>query len=318
MSRTPFSNRRKDRRTGPPGGGKPARGSDAAPTREPSARRFDSSDEQKFHGRHACHALFARRRDDLIRVYLLQERVKEFGEVLSWCAAQKRAYHIVEPENLERLAETVHHQGIVILAKKVRSLNDSDMLNAVQRGQLNGPLLYLDGVQNPHNLGSILRTAAHFGAAAVLGAKDQLPGVTASAARVAEGGAETVVTARLTDPRAVLSAMKQAGYQVLAATSHPGGNVYSATISDRCVIVLGNEVHGVSPEILPLANGSLQIPGTGAVESLNVAVACGVLLSEVARRRSVSSTGGQTPAPPHRPPTGGRPGKSPRARSRSR
>jgi TrmH RNA methyltransferase len=318
MSRTPFSKRRKENRTGRPRGEKRVHTPDAAPARESASRRFDSADEQKFHGRHACHALFARRRDDVIRVYLLQERVREFGELLSWCAAQKRAYHIVESQNLERIAETVHHQGIVVLAKKVRSLNDGDLMNAVQRGQLSGPVLYLDGVQNPHNLGSILRTSAHFGAAAVLGAKDQLPGVTASAARVAEGGAESVVTARLDDPHAVLAAMKAAGYQVLAATSHPGGNVYSATINDRCVIVLGNEVHGVSPEILSLANGSLQIPGTGTVESLNVAVACGVLLSEVARRRSISSPSGQASPPPHRPPSGGRPGKSRRARSRSR
>jgi tRNA G18 (ribose-2'-O)-methylase SpoU len=127
-----------------------------------------------------------------------------------------------------------------------------------------------------------------------------------------------VITARLVDPRAVLTSLKESGYQILAATSHPGGNVYSATISDRCVIVLGNEVHGVSPEILSLASGSLQIPGTGAVESLNVAVACGVLLSEVARRRSVSSSPGQSPTPPVRPPTGGKPGKSRRAQSRSR
>jgi TrmH RNA methyltransferase len=318
MSRTPSSKRRKDRVTERGRHRSEARHTNSPSDKEAPRRRFDASDEQKFHGRHACHALFAHRRDDIIRVYLLQDRIKEFGELLSWCASQKRAYHIVEAENLERIAETVHHQGVVVLAKKLRAWGDHDLLDAIRNNSLRGPLLYLDGVQNPHNLGSILRTAAHFGAAAVLGSKDQLPGVTASAARVAEGGGEAVATARLTDPQAALAALKAAGYQVLAATSHPGGNVYLAKISDRCVIVLGNEVHGVSPQIQSLATGSLQIPGTGAVESLNVAVACGVLLSEVARRRTVSSPAEKSSDSPHRPPTGGRPGKSHRARSRSR
>lgn len=318
MSRTPDSKRRKDRRPDRPSGTGHPRRAESEQRREPQARRFDSSDEQKFHGRHACHALFSRRREDVIRVYLLQDRVREFGELLSWCAATKRAYHIVESENLERIAETVHHQGIVILAKKVRSLNDREIVDGVRNGSIQGALLYLDGVQNPHNLGSILRTAAHFGTAAVLGARDQLPSVTASAARVAEGGAETVATARLSDAHAVLAELKASGYQLLAATSHPGGNVYAAAISDRCLIVLGSEVHGVSPEILALANGSLQIPGTGAVESLNVAVACGVLLSEVARRRLGGPGPRQPQGPQHQPPTGGKPAKSRRARSRSR
>jgi TrmH RNA methyltransferase len=258
--------------------------------------RAQDQDEQKFHGRHACHALFAHRRDDIIRVYVDEPRVKEFSPLLKWCAEQRRAYHIVEDENLERLAETVHHQGIVILAKKGRELNDDRLLESIRTGQVKGALLYLDGVQNPHNLGSILRTSAHFGVGAVIGRRDQLPGVTASAARVAEGGAETVPLARLGDPARVLSELKSVGYRLFATASGDGGNVYKAGLTPKSVIILGNEVHGVSPEIAALADESLQIPGTGAVESLNVGVACAVLISEVTRR--AHTTTGDKPAPP--------------------
>jgi TrmH RNA methyltransferase len=285
---------------------------DARPTRDASRRSGD--DEQKFHGRHACHALFARRPDDVIRVYLLEERVREFGPLLKWCADQRRAYHIVEAENLERLAETVHHQGIVILARKRRTWGEDGFREAVAAGQVTGTLLFLDGVQNPHNLGSILRTSAHFGVTAILGSAEHLPGVTASAARVAEGGAEAVPLVRLRNPKETLQALKIAGYRLLAATSHPGGNVYAANIPDRSVVILGNEVVGVSPEIAALADGSLQIPGTGAVESLNVAVACGILLSEAARRRASSSVKSEQPAPPRHERSRRSQGKSRRAR----
>ncbi len=285
-----------------------------SPERRPSRDRRErgreqrpsKDDEQKYHGRHACHALFAHRRDDIIRVYVDQPRVKEFSALLKWCAEQRRAYHIVEDENLERLSETVHHQGIVILARRQKELSDDRLLESVRSGRLNGALVYLDGVQNPHNLGAILRTCAHFGIGAVVGRRDQMPGVTASAARVAEGGAETVPLARLTDPRRVVAELKTLGYRIFATASGDGGNVYHAGLIPKSVIILGNEVHGVSPEMSALADESLQIPGTGAVESLNVGVACAVLISEVARR-SQGEPKSQTAAPRDRT---GAPGKS--------
>jgi TrmH RNA methyltransferase len=269
--------------------------------------RAQGDDEQKYHGRHACHALFAQRREDIIRVYVDEPHVKEFSSLLKWCAEQRRAYHIIEDENLERLAETVHHQGIVILARKGRELNDDRLLESLRSGRVTGALLYLDGVQNPHNLGSILRTSAHFGVGAVLGRRDQVPGVTASAARVAEGGAETVPLARLSDPPRVLSEIKSLGYRLFATASGNGGNVYKAGLTSKSVIILGNEVHGVSPEIAALADESLQIPGTGAVESLNVGVACAVLISEVARRSQAIGESAAAPAIPSR--QGHRPGR---------
>jgi len=271
--------------------------------RRPASRPADH-DEQKYHGRHACHALFARRPDDIIRVYVDQPRVKEFSALLKWCAEQRRAYHIVEEENLERLAETVHHQGIVVLARRQVDLSDDRLLDSIRTGRVAGSLLYLDGVQNPHNLGAILRTSAHFGVGAVLGQREQLPGVTASAARVAEGGAEAVPLARLDDPTRVLVELKALGYRLFATASGSGGNLYKAGLTPRSVIILGNEVHGVSPEIAALADESLQIPGTGAVESLNVGVACAILISEVARRAHTAEQPKNSPPPrtPYRGP----------------
>lgn len=281
--------------------------------RQHAGRRPAGDDEQKYHGRHACHALFAHRPDDIIRVYVDQPRVKEFSALLKWCAEQRRAYHIVEDENLERLAETVHHQGIVVLARRQKELSDDRLLEAIRGGRVGGALVYLDGVQNPHNLGAILRTCAHFGIGAVIGRRDQMPGVTASAARVSEGGAETVPLARLEDPLQVIAELKSLGYRIFATASGGGGNVYQAGLIPRSVVILGNEVHGVSPEMAALADESLQIPGTGAVESLNVGVACAVLISEVARR-SQAGVAAKTAAGPVSPPSAGRkkhrPGKS--------
>jgi len=135
-------------------------------------------------------------------------------------------------------------------------------------------------VQNPHNLGSILRTAAHFGAAAVVGRSGELPPLSPAAVRVAEGAAEFVPVCDLADPVADLKRLAAAGFRVVATSSHRGKPLAAARLSGRVVIVLGSEGEGVSKAIEAAAGEGVQIPGTGAVESLNIATAVGVVAAE--------------------------------------
>ena len=102
--------------------------------------------------------------------------------------------------------------------------------------------------------------------------------------RLAEGAAEFVPVCDLVDPVADLKRLKKAGYSVAVTSSHRGEPVYSATLGDKVLLVLGSEGEGVSRPIDALADLRLQIPGTAVVESLNVSVACGIALSEIWRR----------------------------------
>jgi TrmH RNA methyltransferase len=246
--------------------------------------RHQDKSEEKFHGVRACEALFARRPQDIIRVYVTADRRRQFGDLLEYCARERKGFQVVEPENLERLTGSIHHEGIAILARQLRRWDLSDLLREIDSGRLVGPLLHLDGVQNPHNLGSILRTAAHFGVAAVLGATGGLPPLSPAAVRVAEGAAESVPVCDLADPVADLKRLKKAGYRIATTSSHRGDLVHSASLDGRLVLVLGSEGGGISKPIDALADLRLKIPGTGAVESLNVSVACGILLGEIWRR----------------------------------
>jgi TrmH RNA methyltransferase len=190
---------------------------------------------------------------------------------------------MVEDENLRRISGSTHHEGVAILAKAIRRWTLEDLLAATQRGT--GPILYLDGVENPHNLGSILRTAAHFGVMAVAGRGGELPPLSPAAVRVAEGAAESVPVCDLADPPADLRRLAKAGFAIVAASSHRGESPQQAPFAGRCVLVLGSEGKGLSPAIERVATSRVCIPGTGAVESLNVSVACGVLLGEAWRQR---------------------------------
>jgi len=233
----------------------------------------------------ACEALFARRPGDIIRVYVAEERRRHFLRLLDHCARSRLGFQVVPAESLARLSGSMHHEGIVILARACRRWTMADLLRAIDEGGLQGPFLYLDGVQNPHNLGAILRTAAHFGVAAILGGQGDLPPLSPAAVRVAEGAAEHVPVCDLADPGSQLPQLKRHGFRIVATSSHRGRPPGAAALGGRIVLVLGSEGEGISKAIAALADAAVQIPGTGAVESLNVSVACGILLHEAWRQR---------------------------------
>jgi len=268
--------------------GRPVRpGGEATRSAGRGSARHQGKAEEKVHGVRACEALFARRPEAIIRVYVAEERRRRFARLLEHCAARRLGFQVVAADSLARLSASTHHEGIVILSRARRRWGASDLLQAIDGADgLNGPLVYLDGVQNPHNLGAILRTAAHFGAAAILGARGELPPLSPAAVRVAEGAAETVIVCELAEPRADLGQLKNRGYRVVTTSSHRGRPLAEGLPEGKAVFVLGSEGEGVSPEIAAIADAAVRISGTGQVESLNVSVACGVVLYEAWRRRA--------------------------------
>jgi len=257
----------------------------AEPERPLAAGRHQRREEEKYHGGRACEALFARRPHDIIRVYITEEKRRSASALLRFCAEHRKGFQVVEQENLQRLTGSLHHEGIAILARAYSRWDTPELMRGVAAGRLTGPVVYLDGVANPHNLGSILRVSAHFGVAALIGAEADLPPLSPAAVRVAEGGAECVPVCGLGDSVADLLALKRQGYQILTTSSRRGESIYTATLKPKVVMVLGSEGEGISGPIDALADLRIRIPGTGAVGSLNVAVAGGILLSEVWRRQ---------------------------------
>jgi TrmH RNA methyltransferase len=248
---------------------------------EEAARR-----EHKYYGIAACQALWERRPHDVIRVYLEEPLIPKFTPLLRWAAAKRKAYHIVGGEDLERLTESIHHQGICILARERSPLEFNDLLGLLREDQGRQLLVYLDGVENPHNLGAIVRTCAHFGVRFILGAEGRLPRLSGSACRVAEGGAEQVALVQLRHPARQLRQLMDMGFQLLATAGGRGTSLYQHGFAPRSLLILGAEGEGVSGTLFEMAERVLKIPGSGGVESLNVSVACGVCLGEYYRQHT--------------------------------
>lgn len=243
----------------------------------PDPQRERRVAELRLYGLNAVRAVFAKRPHAIRKLYLAEARIPQLQPLLKWCVANRVGYRVVEEGDLQKLAASAHHEGVV--ADVLRE--ESAPLSAWLRALPDGPqcLLWLDGVGNPHNLGAILRSAAHFGIAALLLPKQSTLALSGAAARVAEGGAEAVPFVRLGREDNAIAQLHGAGFQLAATVVRGGSDLFKASLPRRLVYVLGAEGEGMSPQLAAACDLRLSIPGTGAVESLNVASATAVLLA---------------------------------------
>lgn len=278
------------RRGAPPGDAR----SDGQPSGPPSPRAdapaFDkyASDKQgrelRLYGLNAVRAAFERRPEAIRKVYLAQSRIPVLQPLLKWCSANRIGYRVVEEDDLRKLAASSHHEGVVADVLRAEPEPLPDWLARLAAGPQCA--IWLDGVGNPHNLGAILRSCAHFGAVAVLLPEASALALSGAAARVAEGGAESVSMVRLPGNTDALTQLREAGFTVAATVVDGGDDLFATALPQRLVYVLGAESAGMDRPFASTCDLRLSIPGSGAVESLNVAAATAVLLA--AWRRSAS------------------------------
>ena len=248
---------------------------------DPEVIRKQRAEEARVYGENACQALFMSRPDAIVRAWFVQSVTPRFKEALRWMAANRKAYHVVEDADLVKASGTEHHGGVCFIIKKRNGISVSQWLSKASDTDC---VLALEDVGNPHNLGAIVRSCAHFG---VKGVVVQDAGLLESGAaiRTAEGGAEHVEAITGDSFQASLDAFRDAGYAIVPTSSHKGTPLFSATLPKKMVLVLGQEKEGVSDATFAGADLNIAIDGTGKVESLNVSVATGILLAEWWRQR---------------------------------
>ncbi len=245
--------------------------------------------ELRVFGLNACLAVYARRPAAIRKVYLLESRVPALREVLRHCAESRIGYRIVGDDDLRKLTASQHHEGVCF---EIIRASPPGLVTLLGRlGSRPAQLIFLDGVGNPHNLGAILRSAAHFGVDALMLSGEARLALSGAASRVAEGGAEVV-------PMIGIDAVDwqrlgEAGFVAAATVVRDGVSLYAAALPPRVVWLVGAEDAGVSASRVATAALRLMIPGSGAVDSLNVASATTVLLAEHARQHGVQRPASQ-------------------------
>lgn len=237
--------------------------------------------------REAVRALGAKRPHCIRRLFMDEQTVKEFGDLCSFLAREHKLYRIARDDELQKLSGTVHHQGVVAMIEdtKLQPLTAEN----VRELAISSKIIILDAIGDDHNIGAIARTAAFFGFDSMIltGNKTKLtPGMY----RVARGGieylsvyyAESAAAIIAACPHPVkLAAVAHGGISIREALKQFNHSTYHAAPKPGCILVLGNEEHGLSKEAITACRFPVTIQGKGTLESLNVTQAAAILMHEL-------------------------------------
>jgi 23S rRNA (guanosine2251-2'-O)-methyltransferase len=251
-----------------------------------------SAPADSVYGVHAVRTLLARQPARVLRVSLQQGRVdRAAGEIEQLARAAGVTIERVDVQRLRTLLGEVVHQGVMAQVRPLPPWREDDLLQAATATTEAGHaaaaplLLALDGVQDPHNLGACLRTADACGVLAVIVPRDRAAQMNPTVRKVAAGAAETTPVVAVTNLSRTLGLLKQAGLWVVGADADAPQPAHGIDLTGPRVLVLGAEGGGLRELTRRHCDWLVSLPALGAVESLNVSVAAGMLLYEAVRQR---------------------------------
>ena len=247
----------------------------------------------KLTGIHAVkEALEARRPIDRIAIAKGRQDTR-VEEIVQLARKQGVPVRFEDRGQLDRLANSKDHQGVVALAAARAAADLEDILalaNSAAPGQM-GLIVLLDGVEDPHNLGAIIRTALAAGAHGVVIPERRAAGLTDTVARASAGALAHLPVAKVTNLVRTMEELKEAGYWLVGLDEQGEKNYTEVDYTSPVGIVLGSEGQGLHELTRKRCDFVVSLPTTGPVKSLNVSVAAGVVLFEALRQRKARSRG---------------------------
>ncbi|MEZ5923010.1 MAG: RNA methyltransferase [Hyphomicrobiaceae bacterium] len=257
----------------------------ARATRHRPADRPEKGKHRRVAGLAAVTALFRHAPETVARLYLTDGMKGAANPFCLELAQSRKPFRVVGAAELARIAGTPMHGGIVALAEP-RPVRPLDLGEAQRWARAGEPILMLDGVGNPHNLGAIARTAAFFGIGRLVLSDHPAQAMPSDAsARVAEGGLELIEVYRAHRFAEVLQRLRP-HYRIIASALEHGLPIDRIEPDRRPIaLVLGNEEDGIAKPTLAAAETIVTIPGAGDVQSLNVAAAAAILIHALCARR---------------------------------
>jgi 23S rRNA (guanosine2251-2'-O)-methyltransferase len=247
------------------------------------------STSQLIYGLHAVQAVLKRHPERVLELRLAERRDDPRMRAIESLAREHGTKVVrVDAPTLHKGLGEVTHQGVVAEVLPLAPWSEDDLVGAL--ADANAPLiLALDGVQDPHNLGACLRTADACGALAVVIPKDRAANLSPVVSKVAAGAAETVPLVTVTNLVRTLKLLKEAQLWVTGTDADSPVTAAEVDFTGGTVLVMGAEGAGLRQLTRQTCDYMVRLPQLGAVESLNVSVAAGMLLYEVVRQRNKKS-----------------------------
>jgi len=221
----------------------------------------------------------------ILMAFNLEGRI--IGDIANLARSRGIPLQRVDRKLLDKLAG-IRHQGVVALAAARGYAEIEDLLSGARQKQELPFLIMLDQVEDPHNLGSILRSAEAAGVHGVIIPRRRTVGLTTAVARTAAGALEYIPVARVTNLSRAIDSLKAEGIWVVGTDSQGEKEAFAADFTVPLALVLGSEGKGLSSLVKRHCDFTVRLPMRGRINSLNVATAATVLMYEVVRQRSLS------------------------------
>lgn len=232
--------------------------------------------DELVYGLRASLATYDKRPASVLGVATAGPMPPEVRTMVQRAKAQGAEVRQMSEADLAKLVGSKNHEGVCLRTAPRVFLPARDLASNIKAGK--GVALALDRVRNPYNIGALLRSAAFLGLdGTILGAPAPHPALPEDAVRVAEGGADAQWLCRTTDLAETLKRLRAEGVHVIGADMAGARQCFGFKFPRPMVLVLGNEREGLAPRVAAACETMVQVPGSGAVESLNVSVAGSIL-----------------------------------------
>ncbi|MDF3001089.1 MAG: rlmB [Bacillota bacterium] len=222
---------------------------------------------------------------EIEKLMILKDAEGSIKKIIGMAKEKKLHYQLVDKAALERIADGRVHQGVAAVVSNYEYCDVEDLLEKAREKGEDPFLIILDGIEDPHNLGAIIRTADGAGAHGIIIPKRRAAGITDVVAKASAGAVEYVPVAKVSNIAQTVDKLKELGVWV-GACDMGGTEYHKADLRGKIALVIGAEGEGISRLVKEKCDFSLSIPMCGTISSLNASNAAAILMYEVRRQRS--------------------------------
>ena len=213
------------------------------------------------------------------------EKHGSINKIIAIAKENKVVVTEVEKSKLDFMSKTNNHQGVIAIVPPFNYCEIEDILDLAEQRNEDAFILILDGIEDPHNLGSIIRTAETAGVHGVIIPKRRAVGVNSTVAKVSAGAVEHMLVARVTNITDAIEKLKKEGLWICGTDINTDKYYYEQDLTGSIGIVIGNEGSGMSSKVTKNCDFLVKIPMQGKVTSLNASVSAGIVIYETLKQR---------------------------------
>jgi len=216
------------------------------------------------------------------------ERHGSINKIITLAKQKKIVIAEVEKQKLNAISETGNHQGVIAIVPPFNYVEVDDILNVAKSKNEDSFILILDGIEDPHNLGSIIRTAETAGVHGVIIPKRRACGVNATVSKTSAGAVEHVKIARVNNLNETIKYLKENDIWICGTDGEAKDYYYNQDLKGALAIVIGSEGFGMSRLVKENCDFLVKIPMKGMITSLNASVSAGIIMYEVVRQKNIN------------------------------